>query len=234
MEPLITAEVCRAQRAGAVGLLRRAFDDDPIFRHFFPNQADRVRALDICMDDALRGAVRRGGAWLALDGDDILGAAIWAPPGEFTPGLADRLRWRLTRRRIRNISADAEQGMWRGFTAAGALHPLEPHWYLLFVAVKEKLRGRGIGQSLLQPVHALADARRTPCYLETPNPRNHGFYRRLGYEIREQARPFRDAPPVWTMFRAPLEHQAERVFDDGLEHRQPLGAERSIHGAVVH
>jgi predicted GNAT family N-acyltransferase len=43
--------------------------------------------------------------------------------------------------------------------------------------------GSGIGGVLLQPVLTLADAKRTPCYLETHIEHDTRFYQRHGFEF---------------------------------------------------
>ena len=46
-----------------------------------------------------------------------------------------------------------------------------------------------------------ADEAGFACGLETSNERNLARYRRFGFEIRGEARPFRSGPPVWSMWR---------------------------------
>jgi GNAT superfamily N-acetyltransferase len=203
---LISPEISRVtadHREDSVQLLVRAFFDDPIFAHFFPSDERRTRALRICLDDSVRSSLRHGATWAARRGREMVGVAVWMPPGEQPATLADKLRWRVSRWRIRAISPSAERGLWEGFAATGALHPATPHWYLQFVGVDVRSRGRDLGERLLRPVHDIADETSTLCYLETPSPRNHDFYRRLGYEDRAEASPFPGAPPLHTMSRVP-------------------------------
>jgi GNAT superfamily N-acetyltransferase len=89
------------------------------------------------------------------------------------------------------------------FAAAAALHPAESHWYLAFVGVEPNLQRARVGTLLLAPVLALADRDRTPCYLETPFPETHAFYRRLGFQLVAELAPFPQAPSVSVMLRAP-------------------------------
>ena len=83
------------------------------------------------------------------------------------------------------------------------MHPEEPHWYLAFVGVDPALQRTGVGSRLLAPVQALADHDGLPCYLETPFPETHAFYRRLGFEVATLTQPFAGAPGLWTMVRPP-------------------------------
>jgi GNAT superfamily N-acetyltransferase len=54
-------------------------------------------------------------------------------------------------------------------------------WYLSILGIAPSAQGTGIGARLLQGT--LYEARRlgVDCYLETYTPRNHAFYRRLGF-----------------------------------------------------
>ena len=54
-------------------------------------------------------------------------------------------------------------------------------WYLSIIAVDPSLHGRGLGQQLLSPTLAEADANAAISYLETFGPRTVRFYQRLGF-----------------------------------------------------
>jgi ribosomal protein S18 acetylase RimI-like enzyme len=84
------------------------------------------------------------------------------------------------------------------------LHPTQPYWYLEVVGVDPTAQGLGIGTRLLEPVLALADETGQRCYLETMTERNVGWYRGLGFEVREAGVRFvSGGPPNWTMIRHP-------------------------------
>jgi GNAT superfamily N-acetyltransferase len=55
-------------------------------------------------------------------------------------------------------------------------------WYLSIIAVDPSLHGRGLGQQLLAPTLAEADANGAVSYLETFGLRTVRFYERLGFE----------------------------------------------------
>lgn len=69
-------------------------------------------------------------------------------------------------------------------------HPLDPHYYLLFLGVHPDFQGRGFARTLLDELHALSDAHplSTGVYLETANPKNVGFYGHFGYHIKTQVK----------------------------------------------
>jgi len=104
---------------------------------------------------------------------------------------------------VRLLFPHRSRKLYGGFSATVSLHPKAPHWYLAFVGVEPRQQGKGIGQQLLAPVLDLADHRSTVCYLETPFPGTLEFYRRLGFVLETEARPFENAPPIWTMTRPP-------------------------------
>jgi ribosomal protein S18 acetylase RimI-like enzyme len=90
------------------------------------------------------------------------------------------------------------------------LHPAQPYWYLEVVGVDPESRGIGIGTRL---PHLLALAKEVgqPCYLETMTERNVGWYREIGFEVREAGVRFvSGGPPNWTMIRHPVRDQAGR------------------------
>ena len=93
--------------------------------------------------------------------------------------------------------------LYQGFDNTVRLHPNQQHWYLLFIGVHPDSQGLGIGRKLMQPVLKLADERGELCYLETPFPETHEFYRSQGYDLRPPSYPFKGAPQLWTMVRRP-------------------------------
>jgi ribosomal protein S18 acetylase RimI-like enzyme len=79
--------------------------------------------------------------------------------------------------------------------------PDEPHWHLEFLGVDPDRQGQGVGSQVLSFGLRRADEAGFACGLETSNERNLALYRRFGFEIRGEARPFRSGPPVWSMWR---------------------------------
>ena len=99
----------------------------------------------------------------------------------------------------------ASQGLFAGFAAMEQFHPSEPHWYLAFVGIEPAIQGRGLGRVLLAPVLTIADQTNTLCYLETPFPRTHAFYERLGFVRHAEHNPFVGAPQgAVTFLREPV------------------------------
>jgi GNAT superfamily N-acetyltransferase len=187
----------------AVRVLSTAFAADPIFSHYFPDAAQHSVVLGAFFDDIVRSHLRFGHVYAALLDGSLVGAALWRPPDARLPTARDRQREMATERRVRAVDPIAADALFAGFAATLRDHPAEPHWYLFFTGIEPALQGRGLGSLLLAPVLAIADRSRTLCYLETPFPRTHEFYRRLGFEMTQAGRPFSGAPTLWTMTRRP-------------------------------
>ncbi|MGQ9780270.1 MAG: GNAT family N-acetyltransferase [Bacillota bacterium] len=81
-------------------------------------------------------------------------------------------------------------------------HAPFPHWYLLVIGVADRYRGRGYAGRLLRPVFEHLDRQGLPCYLETHNPANLGFYEHYGFKVIEEGRLPGTDRPHWAMLRA--------------------------------
>lgn len=205
------------QRADdAVEVLTAAFMPDPIFSFYFPEMPQRAQVFRAFFSDIIESHLQFGHVYAAMLNGAMVGAAVWRPPEVDEPTELDQERATATERRIREIDNDAAEALFAGFAALEPGHPAEPHWYLFFTGIAPAWQGRGFGTTLLAPVLKLADEIQTVCYLETPFPQTHVFYRRLGYEITDSANPFVGAPTLWTMTRQPQVTQARADRSDTL------------------
>ena len=82
------------------------------------------------------------------------------------------------------------------------MHPEDSHFYLFVLGAATP--GRGAGAEAVAPVHGRCDAQGLGAYLESSNPRNLGFYERLGYREVWQERPTPNGPLITGMWRDPL------------------------------
>lgn len=201
----------------AVAVLIHCFHDNPNFVDLFPGDRARSRALPRMFAAGLRDASGFGHVYAAerrveaSAGEDLAGVAVWLPPGAF-PLTAARQLHALPR--MAGVLAAAPRSARRllRYTAGIArLHPAQPYWYLEVVGVDPAVQGLGIGTQLLESVLTLADRTGRPCYLETMTEHNVGWYRGLGFEVREAGIRFVPGRPSnWTMIRHPVGDQAGR------------------------
>jgi ribosomal protein S18 acetylase RimI-like enzyme len=190
----------------AAAALARAFMDDPLQVYTFPSAAERARLSPAHFEPLLRYGVLYGEV-LTTPGEPM-GAAVWLGPesGDMTPermaasGL-DRLADAI------GEAPAARFGHVLGF--AEPLHARNvagPHWYLMVIGVDPTLKSQGVGTALIRPILAKADAQGLPCYLETAQPGNVGYYRHLGFEQMDEVMEPVSGLTVYTFLRRPRPH----------------------------
>jgi ribosomal protein S18 acetylase RimI-like enzyme len=201
--PVAVRPFARADLTATVAMLARAFDDDPVMTWVFPDEGMRRRRLPGFFAATLRGSsLRHEGTEVALRGGQVLGAAIWLPPGTWRPplwrqlvalpGLVFRLRSRLS---VASVT----------YGALVRLHPERPHWYLSGIGTDPPAQGTGVGGELLRSRLARCDADRLPAYLESSKERNVPFYERHGFRVTGEVTIPGGGPTLWLMWRNPAE-----------------------------
>ncbi|MFM7271031.1 MAG: GNAT family N-acetyltransferase, partial [Actinomycetes bacterium] len=79
---MVEIRPCEGRDLRAVSrVLARAFDDSPVTRWIVPSARLRPLALRSFFGSGARDGHRHGRVWVAVDGDRILGASVWLPPG---------------------------------------------------------------------------------------------------------------------------------------------------------
>lgn len=181
----------------------RAFFHDPAFTFTFPDDAARRHRLPWLMGIGV-GYGSRFGDVLTTAGS-MLGHAVWLPPGE-TSLSEERMGAVGFDEAPARMGADALKRFGDFMELVSRHHERlvpAPHWYLLILGVEPERQGQGIGSALIAPNLARADAEGLPCYLETAKERNVMFYRRHGFEVRDEENIPGGGPKVWMMVRQP-------------------------------
>jgi GNAT superfamily N-acetyltransferase len=132
--------------------------------------------------------------------EDVVGGALWAPPGRWQVSLFQQLRVLPGMLRVFGRGLPRVQ---RGLAVMDANHPGEPHWYLDSLGVVPELQGRGIGSALMRPMLERCDHERVPAYLNAGSWRSRDLYLRHGFEVIEEFRLPEGGPPLWRMWREP-------------------------------
>ena len=199
------AVVLRPAASGDVdalaAVLARAFYDDPPMVWLLPNPDIRLARLTRMFATIIGiESLPYGGVDIACAGDEILGGAIWMPPGHWQPGLLAKIR--------------AAPGHWRAVAAAeiraarmghalGRAHPKEPHWYLKSVGIDPASQGRGAAGLLLRSRLERCDREGQPAYLEASKLEGVPLYERFGFRVTGTVDMPKGAPVVTKMWRAP-------------------------------
>jgi GNAT superfamily N-acetyltransferase len=165
--------------------LLAALEDDPFYLSITVELAGDVDRRRSALTQYLSYSVEEGrtlGRTVHL-ADQTLGAAVWLLPRSAETAARAAARKRsflystLGPRGAGNYYRMVEYmiGKSKALVSDGA-------WYLSIIGVDPASQGRGLGQQLLTPTLAEADASGALCYLETFSPRNLRFYGRLGFE----------------------------------------------------
>lgn len=193
----------RGKARAAAALLGRALADDPFSVWFIPDARRRRRAVRLIERATVADAQPFGEVHGAFHDGEFVGATAWLPPGAHRQDRRRQIRqlpslaWAAVL--MRGRAADAV----RIADAERSIHPDVPHWWLVVVGVDPASQGIGAGGLMVEAFVGRADADGLPGYLRTTNERNLSFYRRYGFEVRDEVRATPDAPPMWLLWREP-------------------------------
>jgi GNAT superfamily N-acetyltransferase len=176
-----------------VGLLVRAFLDDPIERWCLACDAPE-ELLELEFSRVVEQLAAEGWIWVS---EDLSGACAWIPPGsgyddetidaEVSPVLSDH-----------GGHPERMTGFWQWVDRH---RPAEPHWYVDLLATDPARRGLGVGTLLLQHGLERADAHGDASFLVTGNPRVVPWYERHGFTVLSREEAPGKGPIVWFMSR---------------------------------
>ena len=191
-----------ADLPAAAASLAGAFADDPMVNWLAggSDSPDRLeRTARAFFAPALAAGIRRGHTYGVPAAKGFEAVAVWCPPDvpmldeTDTPAFIDGFRTQFGEESIGRL---VELG-----ATTGERHPTDPHFYLFIVGAS--VHGRGAGPRVIAPTLERCDAEGLPAYLESSNPRNVGFYERLGFEAQWQHRVGDDGPLLTGMWRQP-------------------------------
>jgi GNAT superfamily N-acetyltransferase len=199
IQDLVIRNVAPVDTAEITELVARSMQDGPVARWMQPDaearRADGPHYFEIFVEHA----VRCGEVYATADAvtGKLSGVALWFPLTSLIPPPQDY------ERRLKEVAGDAFERACQLDTALDTNHPLEPHHYLAFLAVRPGSQSRGVGSALLDRHHARLDQAGLPAYLEANHPRNRDLYLRHGYRVRSVIE-LPDGPSLWTMWRPPM------------------------------
>ena len=196
IQELVIRDVAPVDVGQISRLLAAAMGDQPVARWVTPDDVERRRRGPGYFAIFAEYAVQYGEVYATSDPDNggLAGVALWLPFTAMIPPPADYDR------RVKEAVGDGYDRVCVLDASLEERHPIEPHHYLAFLAVRPDMQDRGIGSALLERHHARLDAAGIPAYLEANHPRNRELYKRHGYKCGD-AIQLPDGPPLWPMWR---------------------------------
>jgi GNAT superfamily N-acetyltransferase len=184
----------------AAMVLSRAFQDDPVFAYFVPDEGERRAKSRYIMNMLVEYSVNCGEV-TATSGFEAV--AVWLPHNRVEVGFWEGVRngglsalLHLGPACIRR-QLNASDAMCRAHTE---LAPY-PHCYLYLLGSEPLLRGKGYAGTLMRSMLARLDAQGTPAYLDNTNRKNTAMYEHYGFKaIREYTISGTDVL-IWAMGR---------------------------------
>ena len=193
--PAVT--VRNATQADTVPLsqsLARAFYDDPVFAHFLPDDATRLKKLERVMAILFKLGLPHGACYTT---DNYESITLWRPPNEWDVSI-----WAYIVNGPALLSTFGG-GVGRVLSTLGMMekvHPHEPHWYLQTIGTDPKFQGKGYGGVIMRDRLAAVDAAGQPCYLESSKDTNIPIYQSFGFKLTGEMQ-VPDGPKIWPMWR---------------------------------
>jgi ribosomal protein S18 acetylase RimI-like enzyme len=176
--------------AALVGL---AFATDPYVRWLLPDPYNYLRSNENYVRQFSGPAFDNNSAFVI---GNMYGAALWLPPGVKANSGPPAT--------VNNEFIDPEvlDDLARLIEESSAYRPMEPHWYLKFIAVDPAKRGRGYGAALMSHALKISDRDKLPAYLESTNAANLSLYKRHGFKLLAELQ-VGQSPARYPMLRKP-------------------------------
>jgi ribosomal protein S18 acetylase RimI-like enzyme len=194
-EPKLRVDAApRDDAARLAHALARAFEDDPVFRWFSPDDGRRRAMLPDFFAVFVAAFMRHGETYIGGGG---AGAALWSAPGVDPIGADPAYGERLAE----VAGADAPR-LFEVVETLEASAPEEPHHHLQFLGVVPGRRGEGLGGALMAPVLERCDRDGAAAYLEATSDRNRALYERHGFRAYGAIR-VPGGPALHQMWRDP-------------------------------
>ncbi|MER6838996.1 GNAT family N-acetyltransferase [Streptomyces platensis] len=176
-------------------VLADAFDDDPMMRWFFPDDAARPAGLVRYFSTLFTRQYGRHGVCERTEA----AAAFWVAPEAMAKAVPDA----ETIEELQDILGD-RAALFREAVEAAAEHaPQEPQWHLAVLGADPAAQGHGHGAALLRSGLAKADAAGVPVALESSKRTNLPFYEHFGFTVRQELQLPGGGPTLWVMRREP-------------------------------
>ena len=197
------ASLSKKDTKNAIEVLTKAFWNDPLNLHFFPEEEERERFLPMFFEFRLKQGMRYGE--VHVTSPDIVGVAIW----KYSKTIESTL-WRLLRsgglKMFRAYGGDIINRMRKvdGFVSERRRRlAVTPYIHLGSFAVDPAHQGKGYASKLMRPMLQRLDEMGMHSYLEAQSEANVSLYQHYGYEVLEKCTLPDVGIPHWDMMRTP-------------------------------
>jgi GNAT superfamily N-acetyltransferase len=200
IKEVVVRDVAPVDTAEVTALLASTIGQGPVGCWLAPDVMVRQENGPAYFEIFVEHAIHHGEIYANVDPGtgDLVGVALWfplirpiPPPRDYDLRLKDACGEAFDRARDLDAALEAH-------------HPLHPHHYLAFIAVRPDRQNLGIGSALLARHHARIDAAGIPAYLEANDRRNRDLYLRHGYVVESMIQLPDGGPPIWPMRRDPM------------------------------
>jgi len=185
----------------AIEALVKAFNDYPLFRHYFPNKADREKISYYFLSFLVYSGIKYGEVYATSS--NLEGIAIWMPSKNYPVTFWKALR-SVPLSRIFGIGRYGGSKMRHFNDYIDSVHqqaaPFK-HWFLQVIGIVPKFQGKGYASLLIKPMLSRIDKEKLACYLETIDEKNVEIYQHFGFEIIEKSIVPEDGFTNWAMLR---------------------------------
>jgi ribosomal protein S18 acetylase RimI-like enzyme len=160
-----------------------------------PDPRERARLFPPYFRLFVEHAIRHGEVYVGAGGAAV---SVWFPPSDEPPGDPEDYESRL----VALVGPHLDR--FRTFDAMlSKVHPCDPHYYLLFLAVDPRRQANGLGSALLRDMLARLDASGQAAYLEASDARSRRLYVREGFAPRQEPYALPDGPRLYPLWRDP-------------------------------
>lgn len=170
----------------ASSILSQAFKNYPLFEYVLPDSASRTDQLKHLCQFILRLGMSKG--MVIAPSNALEGVSIWLPSEGFPNSAMDAVRAGLLNLllnvNIKALGRFIEIGNAKGRKRADIVGG--SYWLCDMIGVDPLLQGRGVGRHMIEAQLNYLDKAKMPCYLETSEVRNIGYYEKYGFDLIDQ------------------------------------------------
>jgi len=190
----------------AIEALVRAFNNYPLFRHYFPNKTDRKKISYHFLSFLVYSGIKYGEVYATSS--NLEGIAIWMPSNSYPVTFWKALR-SVPLSRIFGIGRYGGSKMRHFNDYIDTVHQRSApfkHWFLQAIGIVPKFQGKGYASSLIRPMLSRINKEKLSCYLETIDEKNVAIYQHFGFEIIERSIVPKTGFTNWAMLRKAQEY----------------------------